>query len=324
MTDSETHAGRYPMQWVTRRTGLTPDVIRIWERRYEVVRPERAPNGHRYYSEEDVRKLQCLAALTRSGHRISDIARHDAEGLERLLDRENRPPASPVLAPARPAPEGTGSAAGGAGLGADAALELAFAAIGRADERALRETVEGAAVGLVTLEFLERFVAPLLHRIGSAWSEGELRIGTEHWATAALRTYLGRLLERLNVHDTGPTLIAAAPAGHRHEFGALMAACIGAERGHRVLYLGPDMPGPELARMAADTGARVMALSLVQRSDPEPALQELAELRRTVPEACTLLIGGAAATALPRGDRPPGVVSLPDLSSLATWLTHNP
>jgi DNA-binding transcriptional MerR regulator/methylmalonyl-CoA mutase cobalamin-binding subunit len=319
--------GRYPMQWVTRRTGLTPDVIRIWERRYDVVSPHRASNGHRYYSEADVEKLQLLATLTRAGHRISDIAARPAPELRRLLERESRPVGfEGGAAPRGPATIEPSVSANGSGVGAveppEAAVADAFRAVQAMAEPALREALDRASVALPTVEFLEHFLAPLLHRIGSAWQEGRLRVGEEHWATAMLRTHLGQLFERLNVHRDGRTFLVAAPRGHRHELGALMVACVAAERGFRILYLGADTPEADLARVAHDTRARALGLSMVQRTDGVVTLADVQTLRRLLPADCALLLGGRGAAALDRAQLPEGVEVLEDLFGLAQWLGH--
>ena len=47
---------KHPIQIVSRRTGLSTDVIRAWERRYKAVKPIRSSNGRRLYSDNDVKK----------------------------------------------------------------------------------------------------------------------------------------------------------------------------------------------------------------------------------------------------------------------------
>ena len=67
--------GKHPIQIVARRTGLTPDVIRVWERRYEAVLPRRTSTNRRLYSDRDVERLQLLRRATLAGRRIGDVAR---------------------------------------------------------------------------------------------------------------------------------------------------------------------------------------------------------------------------------------------------------
>jgi methanogenic corrinoid protein MtbC1 len=85
-------------------------------------------------------------------------------------------------------------------------------------------------------------------------------------------------------------MLAATPRNHHHEFGALMAAYLGAVRGWDVVYVGPDIPGDDL-RMAADlAGADLIVLSVL-RVPPPKELKELASELRALARRTTLWIG---------------------------------
>ena len=64
----------YEIHEVSRLTGLAPARLRAWERRYEVVRPRRLPNGYRIYTGEQVALLRAYARLVEAGERIGDLA----------------------------------------------------------------------------------------------------------------------------------------------------------------------------------------------------------------------------------------------------------
>lgn len=84
-TDIHADEARYPIQAVAARTGLTPPLLRAWERRYRAVEPVRSPAGERLYTDRQVHRLNLLRMLTHNGHRISRIARLPGAELERLL-----------------------------------------------------------------------------------------------------------------------------------------------------------------------------------------------------------------------------------------------
>ena len=82
----------YSLGAVSRLTGLSSHVLRAWERRYQAVSPLRTPGGTRRYRESDVARLRLLAAATRAGHRIGDIARlSEAELRVRAIGPEQEP-----------------------------------------------------------------------------------------------------------------------------------------------------------------------------------------------------------------------------------------
>jgi len=77
----------YPLRTVARLTGLSPEVLRAWERRYRVVTPARTPGGTRRYSAADLERLRLLKAAVDAGHRIGDVARLDVAELSRRSTR---------------------------------------------------------------------------------------------------------------------------------------------------------------------------------------------------------------------------------------------
>lgn len=83
--DDET--GQYRIGAVCRMTGLSPHVLRVWEKRYGVVQPERQTNRRRLYSEEDVRKLSLLKTLVDRGQAIGTLAELGPDELERRVEQ---------------------------------------------------------------------------------------------------------------------------------------------------------------------------------------------------------------------------------------------
>jgi DNA-binding transcriptional MerR regulator len=87
MTLSSNEAnGAYRIGAVARLTGISPDTLRIWERRYDIVEPERTPKGGRLYSQQDVTRLTMIKTLVDQGHAISTVANLAVEELNRRLN----------------------------------------------------------------------------------------------------------------------------------------------------------------------------------------------------------------------------------------------
>ena len=79
---------RHPIAVVTERTGLSQDVLRIWERRYRAVVPTRGPGGQRLYSDADIERLTLLHDATRAGRGISRVANLADDALAALVDED--------------------------------------------------------------------------------------------------------------------------------------------------------------------------------------------------------------------------------------------
>ncbi len=87
----------YSIGVVSRLTGINPETLRIWERRYNLTTPARAGlRRSRRYSEEDVKRLALVKALVDSGHPVSSVAHLSAGQLESRMSSAT-PKARPAL-----------------------------------------------------------------------------------------------------------------------------------------------------------------------------------------------------------------------------------
>ena len=268
---------RYPVRLVALRTGLTPHVLRAWERRYGVVSPIRSEAGQRLYSDLDVERLLRLRRLTERGHAIGRIASLSPAELEELDDDSH----VVTLEVERE--------------GAEAAAIAALQATRRLDAVELQAVLERAAVTLGVPTFRDQVVSPLLKQIGQGWSERSVTVAQEHMASAVIRRVLGWLLRVYEVRNGAPGIVVATPPSHAHELGALMAAASAAAEGWRVTYLGPDLPVADLVSAVGQTGARAVAISAVHQPPGGDLLGALSDTRARLPEEVALLVGGSGA-----------------------------
>ena len=274
---------RHPIQVVARRTGLSTDVIRIWERRYGAVTPQRSASSRRLYSDADIARLQLLQQATQSGRRISDVAGLAEEELRNLIAADEKV-VERVATKTSPGTE----------LSALAHIEACKDAIDEADPAALQRTLSRASVEYSVPDLFERVIIPLMKDIGHAWQEGSLRVSQEHMATAVVRSFLGNLVAGSNMAASGPELIVTTPRGQSHELGALMAAVVAASDGWKVVYLSPNMPANEIAAMVLKRQARVVVLGISYPADDPHLADELRALRSHLPEEVAIIVGGAA------------------------------
>jgi methanogenic corrinoid protein MtbC1 len=120
-------------------------------------------------------------------------------------------------------------------------------------------------------------------------------VAQEHLASGVVRDVLGSLLQTAAPVENGPTLVATTVAGEPHELGAMMAAVVAAVAGWRVIYLGPNLPGDEIARVAKESRAAVTALSIVNPQPTKSLRQEFEALRGGLGKRATVVAGGASA-----------------------------
>lgn len=282
---------RHPIRVVANKTGLSPHVIRVWERRYEAVTPERLPNGYRQYSEADIDRLRGLRELTEAGHGIGDIAQLDSDEIAGLLDQKRAvsgPPRDPRLAEPDDGPP------------SELTIPVARATLHRAmqawDAARLANVLREAAVRLPLDAFLEGVLLDLLERIGHEWEDGELTPASEHMVSALVPGVLAWVAERIpEPPEDAPLAVFATPSGTRHEVGIRMAEIIARDAGWRTLYLGADLPADEILRAARENRAALIAVSVVYPAEDAAVRRELRTLVEALGGETGLLVGGAAA-----------------------------
>ena len=274
----------HPIKVVARLTGLSANVIRIWEHRYAAVEPERTKTNRRVYSQRQIERLTLLRDLTLAGHSIGLVARLPVEKL-RLLAAESPPRTGKTD---RPVPGGSPSVL---------ILNDCLTAIKALDENGFEDALKRGAVALGTLGLLQDVVAPLAQKLGDLWIEGQITTAHEHFATAAIRAALRNISKPFAGIKNGPVLVVATPAGQLHELGALIVSAAAANLGWQVKYLGASLPASDIAGAARQSQARAVALSIVYPEDDPELAAELKELRQLLPPEVALVTGGRAAPA---------------------------
>ena len=270
---------------VAERTGLSRDVLRVWERRYRAVEPQRSAGGQRLYSDDDLHRFQLLAHATRNGRTIGSVAALSTDALGKLVaDDISHAAVAPAERPAVPweAQQEV----------VELALVHALALDTSSLERELRRAI--GRHGLPT--FLETVVPSLMHRIGDEWVAERLAIPHEHLASAVVLAILLDAVRAIPETPGAPRLLVATPVGEQHVLGAALIAAAAALDGWSILFLGANVPSADLAMAAR--GVRAVALSVVHPQDGPHAMREVLALRAALPSGIPIVVGGAVAVRL--------------------------
>jgi MerR family transcriptional regulator, light-induced transcriptional regulator len=255
-------------------TGLSPDLLRAWERRYGVVTPGRDANGRRVYTDADVARLSLLRKAVSLGHPIHRAAHLSMPELERMAF-EARQDDLDRFAPRL--------------------VERVLEAI---DAYRPDRCDEALALALATLspsDAVRHVLSPLLHKVGEGWHRGELSAAQEHLFSASVERLLMTTIHTYLKAPRGPNILFGTPSGERHALGSLEAAFLAASRGLRCFYLGPDLPPAELAEAARRLEVAVVALSVVSGTDEYQYAQQIEQLRTLLPADMAIWIGGYTA-----------------------------
>ena len=287
----------YRIGTVAELSGLTTHAIRVWERRYGALAPDRTSGNARLYSDADVERLRLLKRAVDHGHAIGQIARLEPAELERL---------------AMPG-EGTVKST-------SSYVKELIEAGRKLDMVQAEQVLTRASAILPPRALVTDVMAPTLREIGDQWAAGRLCVASEHAASSLVRDRASGMLRAFATSGAVETVLATTPAGELHELGALLAAVIAATQGYRIAYVGPNLPAQEIALAARGAHAGVVLLSIVAL-DAKAALGEVAALERELGAETTLVIGGSQAAAI--ASRTSGkVIALGTLQEFADWLRH--
>ena len=248
---------------LSRRVGVSPELLRAWERRYGLLHPSRSEGGFRLYSTADEQRVRRMLALQQQGLSPAVAARTVAGG---------------------PDASGDGSAA----LPAEEPRQALADALDRFDEAAANRAFD-RALGTLSLDTLLReIVLDYLSDLGERWSAGQATVAQEHFATSVLR---GRLLglARDWGQGGGPLALLACPPGELHDLGLICFGLALRARGWRIAFLGADTPLDTLTETAEDLHPDLVVLTATTPQRLSRVRSELRELSETT----RLAIAGA-------------------------------
>jgi methanogenic corrinoid protein MtbC1 len=286
---------------LSRATGIAVETLRTWESRYGFPTPERKPSGHRVYPVSAVPRLRRIAQALSLGHRAGQVVGVSEEALDRLLETSSPVASAPPAAAAAvflPAED----------LAGQLRLVKAF------DGERLSRSFLASWARMGPVEFLESSIAPLVRAVGEAWEQNDLEVRHEHFLAERVGDFLRSLRLPLEERATGPLVVLATLPGEAHGLGLQMAALVLAAAGCRVLYLGTEVPVPQIASLARDVAARAAAISVSSATKGTASANALRRLREALPRRVLLLVGGDGAPASRAG-----IESLHTLRELDAW-----
>lgn len=201
-------------------SGIKAHTIRIWEQRYNFLKPQRTQTNIRYYSNEELKTVLNIALLNKYGFKISHIDRmQPGEIREKILS-----------------------------LGDAKAIQ----------ERLVNELVqemvdlnidkfEQLLTNYISSKGIERTVTqiifPFLEKIGILWQTGHINPAQEHLVTNVIRQKLMVAIEGcVSPMQMNKTVLLYLPEGEHHELGLLYMYYLLKNRGAQTIYLGANVP----------------------------------------------------------------------------------
>jgi DNA-binding transcriptional MerR regulator len=211
----------YSVAQVEALTGIKAHTLRIWERRYGFLNPQRTPTNIRFYTDDQLKKLLNFGILVRNGYRVSK--------LEKMNNQEIFEAVTGILAD--PDSEDRDEIKG---------LTLAMLEM---NEEEFDNIFERQVIRKGFLKTITEMIYPFLQYVGVLWNTNKAMIAQEHFVSNLIRQKIVTAIERLSIpQQSAPAVVMFLLEGEDHEIGLLLANFIAKERGWRTYYLGQGVP----------------------------------------------------------------------------------
>lgn len=269
---------RYTVKQASSLTGITPDRLRAWERRYGIVTPDRTEARYRLYDDADLARLRLMVRLVEAGTPAS-LAADEVRAAYADLSVNGHPSPAPSAIPPASA------------LAVEALIEPA----GSLDRAELEQLLDRAFASDSFEAVAERWLLPALNALGQAWHDGRIDVAGEHFVSSAVRRRLARAFDAAGSTRSGPEVIVGLPPDALHELGALTFSTCLRRLGVDVRWLGSDLPVESWAHAVSRIKPVAVVVSVPTEKDLPAAVDVVNRLSHG---DAHLLLGGRGAAGL--------------------------
>lgn len=225
---------KYSIKELEHLSGIKAHTIRAWESRYALISPERTETNIRYYTDSDLKRLLNVAVLVQGGARISKVAEMtDAEMKEAVVNTGNYE------------------------ANFNSYVNALKAAMLDYNDQAFDAVVSRCIIKYGAEKALLQIVGAFIKEVGLLWQVGAIRVSHEHFASNLLKMKLFSLVDQAIRDRSGSAkggYVLYLPANELHELSLLYLYYVLVSKGHRVIYLGQDIPLSYLPEVTNKTG----------------------------------------------------------------------
>lgn len=218
---------RYSIKDLEKLSGIKAHTLRIWEKRYSLLRPERTDTNIRFYSDDDLKRLLTVSLLSNNGMKISQIAKLSKEEVTKSIksleneDIQNQYRINCLV---------------------ESMLDL--------DEASFKVKFEGFIKELGFEKTLNEVIYPFLEKVGILWLSDEVQPTQEHLISHIIRNRIIVAIENLPQPKSDKKAILFLPEGEFHELGLLYFYYLIKKKGVHVYYLGQSVPCSQVKLLA--------------------------------------------------------------------------
>ncbi|MDP1539742.1 MAG: MerR family transcriptional regulator [Moraxellaceae bacterium] len=271
-TDLAENPVMLPINAVERETGVSKELLRMWERRYGFPSPDRDEQGDRIYDMEQIGKLRLLRRLIDHGFRPGKIIKLPPAELERLIRSQGQSQLN--IAPELE----------------QELLEL----LKDRDVNQIRDYLSHQLIKMGLESFITEFLQHANFIVGDAWMRGVIEVHEEHLFSEQVQTLVRQAITNLRPPVHPPRVLLATPPEETHTLGILMVEALLRLDGIEAISYGAQMPVRDITAATAKNKIDIVAMSFSASYPTSKAIEYLEELRFKLPLTVEIWGGGAA------------------------------
>jgi MerR family transcriptional regulator, light-induced transcriptional regulator len=260
---------RYSIKDLEKITGIKAHTIRIWEKRYSIVEPSRTLTNIRYYSDEDLRHLMNVAILNKFGYKISNIqSMTSAEITKCVVELSNQD------------------------IDNDHQVDNLVMSMIELDEPRFERIISSSILKHGFEYTFENLLYNFLERIGILWQIGKVIPAQEHFISQLIRQKILIAIDgQQELKELHKTFLLFLPENEYHELGLLYINYLVRKAGHKVIYLGQNVPFQNLKNVFEIYPVDYLLTSMASNLPEETISEFIRELSQLYSDK-QIIIGG--------------------------------
>jgi DNA-binding transcriptional MerR regulator len=267
---------RYSIKYLENISGIKAHTIRIWEKRYKLLKPKRTRTNIRYYDNHHLKALLNIATLLNSGYKISAIAS--------LSDREMKDELKKCLE----------KADNEKNLFEYFVNEIIICSY-EFDKTSFERIFNSCMLKFGFYDTIEQVIYPALRRMGNLWQLGENSPAHEHFLSALIKQKLWSSIDGIpEPLDPKAHCMLYLPEEEEHELGLLYFNSLLVRNNIKTVYLGPNLPIENLIQAAKIVNPTHFVLFFVRMVPVNKIVRYVMDLSETFPKQKILLCGNIA------------------------------
>ncbi|MBN2729150.1 MAG: MerR family transcriptional regulator [Bacteroidales bacterium] len=263
--------GQYNIKDLESISGIQAHTIRIWEKRYGILKPERSENNFRHYDDEDLRYFLKLAFLNKNGIKISKLAAMSDDQVNDLVNDFQKPLNNH-----------------------QAQIDSLIIAMISFDEEEIENIMQHLIMHKGLDEAMINIAFPFLNKIGILWSTGNISPVQEHFVANLIRQKIMAATDSIssNCHlPESKTFLLFTFPGDLHDIGLLFTNYLIRLNGFKTIYLGVSVPVNELKLIRHSINPKYIFTQSITHKSDDILLEGILEMKKIFDQT-TILLGG--------------------------------